>query len=191
MRRAVSPTRSVIARECVQTGGNAAPRHSVNATRRDARYGRDNVDRSAAAGKSAMWTCGQGCAPCRRENQPASAPSTSPISGARGRSVLRLTTMPSAKPMTAPTVIAMTVLMRASLVRTWPPTGPRQTNDRQPHRPNTSAFAPAWSAHARHLAARHSAGQLSAGVEDEAADDAFELVRRSRHLLRGGGELLT
>jgi hypothetical protein len=41
----------------------------------------------------------------RRDSQAISAPSTSPISGAKGRSVVTLTTMPSANPTTAPRAI--------------------------------------------------------------------------------------
>ena len=47
----------------------------------------------------------------RRENHPASAPSTSPASGASGTSVVTLTRMPSAKPITAPTTIAAAMLI--------------------------------------------------------------------------------
>jgi hypothetical protein len=42
----------------------------------------------------------------RRQSQPKSAPSTSPPSGARGRSVVTLTTMPSASPSTTPMAMA-------------------------------------------------------------------------------------
>jgi hypothetical protein len=49
-------------------------------------------------------------APSRRASHPRSAPSTSPASGANGISVVTLTTMPSAKPSTAPTPIATRTL---------------------------------------------------------------------------------
>ena len=55
--------------------------------------------------------------PSRRESQPPSAPTTSPTSGARGTSVIKLTTMPSASPVTAPIAIAAPGLTRASLCR--------------------------------------------------------------------------
>jgi hypothetical protein len=55
-------------------------------------------------------------APCRREIQPASAPSTSPSSGASGRSVVTLITMPSARPVTAPTAMATPPFMWASVL---------------------------------------------------------------------------
>ena len=51
----------------------------------------------------------------RRESQPRSAPSTSPASGAKGTSVVRLTTMPSAKPSTAPSAMAAPTLTCASV----------------------------------------------------------------------------
>jgi hypothetical protein len=52
---------------------------------------------------------------CRRQNQPTSAPSRSPASGANGTSVVTATTMPSAKPSTAPTAMVAPRLMCASL----------------------------------------------------------------------------
>jgi hypothetical protein len=58
--------------------------------------------------------------PSRRESQPPSPPRISPTSGARGSSVVKLTTMPSASPSTAPTAIAAPMLMRASLRRGRP-----------------------------------------------------------------------
>ena len=42
----------------------------------------------------------------RRDSHPTPAPSTSPISGASGRSVVRATTMPRTRPATAPSAIA-------------------------------------------------------------------------------------
>ena len=47
-----------------------------------------------------------------RESQPASAPITNPASGARGMSVVTLTRMPSANPITAPTATAAPIGMR-------------------------------------------------------------------------------
>ena len=56
-------------------------------------------------------------APSRRESQPRSAPSTSSASGANGTSVVTLTTMPSAKPSTAPSAMAAPTPMGPSLIR--------------------------------------------------------------------------
>jgi hypothetical protein len=53
----------------------------------------------------------------RRESPPPTAPSTNPISGARGRSVIKPMTMPSARRVTAPTAIAGPMLVPASLCR--------------------------------------------------------------------------
>src|SRR4051812_28368326 len=49
--------------------------------------------------------------PSRRASHPASAPSASPTSGARGTSVVTLTRIPSASPTTAPSAIATPTLM--------------------------------------------------------------------------------
>jgi hypothetical protein len=54
-------------------------------------------------------------APSRRQSQPRSAPSTSPASGANGTPVVTLTTMPIAKPSTAPTPMAAPTPTSASL----------------------------------------------------------------------------
>jgi hypothetical protein len=51
----------------------------------------------------------------RRESQPTSAPSKSPPSGAKGTSVITLTTMPSAKPSSAPSPVAAPTVMAASV----------------------------------------------------------------------------
>ena len=51
----------------------------------------------------------------RRDSQPTTPPNTSPASGARGRSVVTLTMMPSAEPSSAPSAIVAPTLTRASL----------------------------------------------------------------------------
>ena len=56
-----------------------------------------------ANGLPLMW---KAYAPSQRESQPSRAASTSPASGASGTAVITLTTMPSAKPNTAPSPMA-------------------------------------------------------------------------------------
>jgi hypothetical protein len=65
--------------------------------------------------KPVKLAMGLGYVRLRRENQPTSAPSTSPTSGAKGTSLITLTTMPSTKPTTAPSAITAPTLMATSL----------------------------------------------------------------------------
>jgi hypothetical protein len=88
----------------VKSRGRARPEcrvHAIAAAARDLPF-RTNGEASPRLSLNAVSS----------REQPASAPGASPTSGARATAVVKLTTMPSASPVTAPTAIAAQMLTR-------------------------------------------------------------------------------